>query len=391
MKPLTLTVRAIGVSMLAWAAVAAQSARIDAPQPPLILANPIAPPSTPLPAEAATAGITKFSFIAYGDTRSGSEPNTPGDGDVLQVEHARVVDKALAKIEALRATQFPVRFALQSGDAVLRGANGNQWNVSFTPLIERLTRRAGIPYFLTAGNHDVSGMPLGSTGREPGLRNTLSALSRLIPPDGSPRRLTGYPTFAFGYGNLFAIAFDSNIAADPAQLAWVTAQLEGLDRRRYRHVIAFFHHPPFSSGPHGGVHVETGTAAVRDLYMPLFRKHHVALVITGHEHLFEHWIERYEDSGAKYRLDQIVTGGGGAPTYVYSTEPDLAPYLAANAAGQVTLEHRVKPGSTVADNPHHFVVIQVDGDRLSLEVVSAGAPYAPYNGGTRIDLVDRVS
>ena len=127
------------------------------------------------------------------------------------------------------------------------------------------------------------------------------------------------------------------------------------------------------------------------LYLPLFRRHHVRMIITGHEHLFEHWIERYVDDGRAYRMDQIVTGGGGAPIYVYSSEPDLSGYLAADRGrASVTLEHVVKPGPTPADNPHHFVVIQVDGDRLSLEVVGSGVPFAPYNGRSRIDLVDRV-
>jgi hypothetical protein len=42
----------------------------------------------------------------------------------------------------------------------------------------------------------------------------------------------------------------------------------------------------------------------------------------------------------------------------------------------------MKPGATPADNPNHFVLVQVDGDRLSLEVIGIGeAPYAPYAGG----------
>ena len=32
--------------------------------------RPIEPPAVPLPAEAASAGETRFSFIVYGDTRS---------------------------------------------------------------------------------------------------------------------------------------------------------------------------------------------------------------------------------------------------------------------------------------------------------------------------------
>ena len=60
---------------------------------------------------------------------------------------------------------------------------------------------ANIPYFFSVGNHDVTGMPAGDPARALGLHNTLTAMSKLMPPEGSPRRLSGYPTYAFGYGN----------------------------------------------------------------------------------------------------------------------------------------------------------------------------------------------
>jgi len=368
------------------------SAQQQFPPQPLEAVRPIAPPATPLPAEGATARQTRFSFIAYGDTRS------QVDGKALQPDHGAVVGSMVTTIASLASTTFPVRFVLQSGDAVSNGTQGAAWNVSYAPIVERITRGAGIPYFLTAGNHDVS--YLGEGSRALGLHNTLSALARLIPPEGSPRRLAGYPTYAFGYGNLFAIAIDSNIAADPLQLAWVTDQLVHLDRARYRHVIAFFHHPVFSSGPHGGVspgpngpavadNVERQTAALRMLYAPLFRTFHVRMTISGHDHLFDHWVERYTDAGVAYRRDDVVTGGGGAPIYTYRGEPEVQQYLAGSATQNVRLSHLMKPGMTAAENPHHFVVIQVDGDRLSLEVIGVGpAAYKPYAGQSRIDLND---
>jgi len=220
-------------------------------------------------------------------------------------------------------------------------------------------------------------------------------MSKLIPAEGSPRRLNGYPTYAFGYGNSFFIALDSNIANDAVQLAWASDQLEQLDRRRYRHVIAFFHHPAFSSGPHSRVSgdaatPEPQTAAIRNLWLPLFRKHHVDLTIAGHEHLFDHWVEHYVDQGRTYRMDHVVTGGGGAPTYLYNGEPDVRAYLAANAAQRVRLDHLMRPGGTAEANPHHFVTIRVDGNRLSLEVTGIGpARYKPYKRRAAISLRDR--
>jgi hypothetical protein len=214
--------------------------------------------------------------------------------------------------------------------------------------------------------------------------------------------LNGYLTYTVGYGNVFAMAIDSNIADDRTQLAWISSQLDQLDRSRYRHIVAFFHHPMFSSGPHGGSspgasaaasstdNVEAQTAAMRSLYGPLFRRHHVRMTITGHDHLHEHWVERYVDGNTAYRMDHLVTGGGGAPIYTYRGEPEVSAYLAAGAGQSVRLEHLIKPGSDVAMNPHHFVVIQVDGDRLWQDVVGIGpAPYRPYDGESRIALKDR--
>ena len=286
--------------------------------PPWAAVKPIEPPATPLASEGASASVTKFSFIAYGDTRSSGAPDEPGDGDIIHPEHSRVVDRMIAKTRELASTPFPVRFVLQSGDAVLRGPTAAMWNVSFTPIIERLTRGANIPYFFSVGNHDVTSMPPGDPQRALGLHNTLTAMSRLLPPEGSPRRLSGYPTYAFGYGNAFFIALDSNIASDAVQLAWVADQLEHLDRARFHHVVAFFHHPPFSSGPHGGAsatpmpgtgqkapdRLEPQTVAIRTLYVPLFRKHHVALLVCGHDHLYDHFVEHYIDAGVVRRHGQ---------------------------------------------------------------------------------------
>lgn len=335
----------------------------------------ISPPRIPLPDEAASAAVTKFSFIVYGDTRGRR------DGTEVQYEHSLVVDGMLAATRRLQSTEYPVRFILQTGDAVVNGGNAQQWNTSFVGLINKLTTDGGVPYFLAPGNHDVTAAAaLDSPQRQAALRNYLQAMASLIPPDGAQRRLSGYPTYAFGYGNTFVLALDSNIADDEAQFNWAKSQLEGLDRNRYVNLIAIFHHPVFSSGPHGGSRIEAPTGIFRTRYMPLFRTHHVRFLLTGHEHLFEHWIERYSDASGRHRMDQLVTGGGGAPLYAYQGEPDTAPYVRANAASMVQLEHLVRPGIQPGDNPYHFVTVRVDGQRMELEVtgVDWGSGFRPY-------------
>ncbi len=344
----------------------------------------IAPPRRPLPPEELSASVTRFSFIVYGDSRGQRE------GIEIQYEHSLVVDGILAAITRREATDYPVRFILQTGDAVFDGGDVRRWNTSFVGLVNRLTTEGGVPYFLAPGNHDVTiAEELDNPQRQQGLRNYLEAMSRLIPSDNAHRRLRGYPTYAFGYGNTFVLTLDSNIANERTQYEWVKGQLEGLDRKRYVNVVAMFHHPVFSSGPHGGAKVEAPAAALRSRYMPLFRAHHVKLLFTGHDHLFEHWVESYVDNSGRHRMDMVVTGGGGAPLYAYTGEPDLTQYLRSNETSKVQLEHLVKPGLEPGDNPFHFVIVRVDGERIDMEVIGVdwGSGYRPYRSN-KVELRD---
>lgn len=340
-----------------------------------VIATPTLAPRVPLPAEDATRSVTRFSFISYGDTRG------PRDGRDLQEDHGLVIESMLGTIKKSAREGDSIRFVLQSGDAVANGSIARQLTVSYIPLINRLTQYGGVPYFLAVGNHDVSSSTdPRSVHRIDGLHNYFAANRNLIPGQDSPRRLAGYPTYSFGYGNTFFLAFDSDIPDDTVQYAWVKAQLEALDRSRYVNIAVFFHHPPFSSGPHGGPRLEPQAESIRAFWMPLFRRHHVRLLLTGHEHLYEHWVERYTDSTGAHRIDEIVSGGGGAPTYAYRGEPDLTEYLDLGSSQQVRLEHLVRPSSDAADNPLHYVVVHVDGTEISLEVVGVdrGRGFAPY-------------
>ncbi len=340
-----------------------------------VVTAPTLAPRQPLPTEAATAAVTKFSFIAYGDTRGRH------DGKEIQAEHQLVVESMLATIKKAATTADPIRFVLQSGDAVVNGANATQLQVSYIPLINRLTQEGGVPYLLSVGNHDVgSSSDPANQQRVDGLHNYFAANANLIPAESSPRRLKGYAAYAVGYGNTFFVAFDSNIPDDTVQLAWVRGQLEHLDRKRYPNIAMFFHHPPFSSGPHGGANLERQAASIRAKWMPLFRQHHVRLLLTGHEHLYEHWVEQYTDASGLHRIDQIVSGGGGAPLYAYTGEPDLRDYIKNAGEAKVSLDHLARPSSAPGGNPFHYVVIHVDGLRVTLEVVGVdwGRGFAPY-------------
>ena len=60
----------------------------------------ILPPRTPIPPEAATADVKRFSFVVYGDTRGRH------DGVELQAEHQLVIE---AMLNTRIATTVPNR------------------------------------------------------------------------------------------------------------------------------------------------------------------------------------------------------------------------------------------------------------------------------------------
>src|SRR4051812_8418323 len=169
----------------------------------------IIPPKDPLPAEEDSVHVDQFSFIVYGDSRGRA------DGKELQFVHSRVIDSMLANIRKLSTTAFPVRFVVHNGDAVIDGRDPKRWNTTFVSLINRITTEARIPYFLAPGNHDITAaQDLNGPLRAANLNNYLQAAAQLMEPDGAYRRSDGYPCFAFGYGNSFFIALDSNLAFD---------------------------------------------------------------------------------------------------------------------------------------------------------------------------------
>src|SRR5437764_3700620 len=116
-------------------------------------------PAHPLPPESETARVNKFAFFVYGDTRSAG-PSRSGepapDGREIQAAHSAVVDAMIDMLPTLARSDFPVRFVVSTGDAVLYGPNGAMWNTSYVPVVERLTQQAGLPFFFAPGNHDVT-------------------------------------------------------------------------------------------------------------------------------------------------------------------------------------------------------------------------------------------
>jgi hypothetical protein len=200
----------------------------------LALTGPLAAQEVKLPNK---DGSVKFAVL--GDTGTGGSDQY-------------AVGKQLMNFKA----KFPFDFALMLGDNLYGSENPRDYNRKFElpykPLLD-----AKVKFYAALGNHD-----------DPNQR-----MYKHFNMNGE-RYYTFKPSLTAGV-RFFAL--DSNYM-DPKQLEWLEKELaaSGSDWK-----IAFFHHPMYASGMHGSDEILKGQLE------PLFVKHGVNVVFTGHEHFYE--------------------------------------------------------------------------------------------------------
>ena len=242
-----------------------------------------------------------FRFVIYGDTRS---------------------DEAIHTRLAQSIRTEGADFLVHTGDLVSDGRDLERWQMFFS--IERdLLRDA--PLVPVIGNHEIA-RP-GSSG--------VDAFRRYVHVDAtSPAPELDY---TFGYGSVrFVVlnAFDDWTSA--SRRAWLDV---ALTRARAEvpdgFVIVAMHWGMCSCGPHGANRAARAASLDDE-----FRRHHVDLVVSGHDHIFE----RGEDAGLRY----LVSGGGGAPLYRRA---------------------RVRPYAQAFASEHHYVRADVERDAIVFTAV----------------------
>jgi 3',5'-cyclic AMP phosphodiesterase CpdA len=184
------------------------------------------------------------------------------------------------------------------------------------PLID-----AGVRFELAVGNHDPD-----VDHTDEGIAE-IEAELRLL---GTPGR---YYTTTHGPADLFYL--DSSVPglfgpASSQQLEWLD---DALASSTNQWKIVALHHPLYSSGEHGS------TPGAEDRLEPLLARHHVDLVLSGHDH---HYERTHPRNGVTY----IVSGGGCKRTAVGHSD-----YTA------------------VASSTLQFVAVEIQGDRLLAESI----------------------
>jgi hypothetical protein len=199
-------------------------------------------------------------------------------------------------------------FVLMLGDNLYHDDYESEFLIPYKPLLDR-----GVKFYAALGNHD-----------------------RDVEIHFKPFNMGDRDRYSFDEGNARFVALNSNHPGEPEQLKWLdTVYADAKDKWR----IAFFHHPLYSSGIHGA----EGRDVIRPALEDALVRNGVNVVFTGHEHL-------YERIAPQRGIYHFVSGGGGRNLY------------------------RVRPSDfdEVAVAEHHFMVVQIAGDRMLFEAVSHG-------------------
>lgn len=160
-----------------------------------------------------------------------------------------------------------IEFVLLAGDLVDRGNERTNWDHFFLRAEEVFER---IPLMPCVGNHEYL-----DTG--PVLYRSFFKL-----PQNGPEGIDQGLVYHFESGSAFIAVLDSTLAvSDPRaarrQAEWLDRALSGT---RATWKLVMFHHPVYPSHPW------RDAPAMREYWVPIFDKHHVDLVLQGHDHAY---------------------------------------------------------------------------------------------------------
>jgi 3',5'-cyclic AMP phosphodiesterase CpdA len=223
---------------------------------------------------------------------------------------------AVAERMARAYAAQPFGLVAHLGDICYYGNFEDRFDDVFTrpmkPLID-----AGVRFELALGNHD------------PDLYHTDEGLEEIE----AELRLLGTPSryYTTSHGPVDIFYLDSSVPglfgpSSSAQLEWLD---DSLASSTNQWKVVALHHPLYSSGKHGS------TPGAEQLLAPLLARHHVDLVLSGHDH-------HYERTHPRDGITYVVSGGGCKTTPVGRSD-----------------------FTAVAASTLQFLTLDIRGDRLS--------------------------
>ena len=233
-------------------------------------------------------------FVVIGDTGTGSNKQHEL-ADVLL--HYRQV--------------YPFEFVLMMGDNMYGSQKAVDYKQKFEDVYRPLLDQK-VKFYAALGNHDDSNQRFYEYFN-----------------------MEGQEYYHFKKGNVSFYSLNSNYM-DKKQIDWLNEKLAA-DTIEWK--IAYFHHPPYSSG---GAH--GSDTKLREIIEPIFLKYGVNVVFAGHEHFYER------------------------------IKPQKGIYYFISGSGGKLREGDVKKDSplmeTAFDRDLSFMLLEINNDQMYFQVIS---------------------
>jgi predicted phosphodiesterase len=230
-----------------------------------------------------------------------------GDAGTGQSAQRRVAQRLAATHQL-----YPFEFVLMLGDNLYGSEDADDYEdkfeIPYKPLLD-----AGVKFHAALGNHDDPSQAFYKPFNMGGKR---------------------FYSFKAPRGSVRFFALDSTYMQQE-QLSWLEKELSASNSDWK---IAFFHHPPYSSGEKHG-----SDEKLREQLEPLFVEHGVDVVFTGHDHF-------YERIKPQKGIHYIISGSAAKLRRGNIGESELT------AKGY--------------DQGYTFMIVEVDGDELHFQALT---------------------
>lgn len=270
-----------------------------------------------------------------GNPRNGSAPGTPIDLTLPNkegtVRFAVIGDTGtgsdkqheLAQLMLRYRQVFPFEFVLMMGDNMYGSEKAGDYKKKFEDVYRALLDQK-VKFYAALGNHDESNQRF-----------------------YEHFNMDGQEYYRFQKDNVSFYSLNSNYM-DKRQVDWLQEKLAN-DTAEWK--IAYFHHPPYSSGGKHG-----SDTKLREIIEPIFLKHGVNVVFAGHEHFYERIKPQQgiyyfiSGSGGKLRRGDVKEG---SPLTAKAYDRDMSFMLI-----------------EIVDNQMHFQVVSRTGQTVDLGVLA---------------------
>ncbi|MDR3590650.1 MAG: metallophosphoesterase family protein [Negativicutes bacterium] len=285
--------------------------------------------STPYDFTTEQSGDKPFEFLVFGDSQSGLANNPEYSPWRTTVHNASAAHPAAA-------------FFMVIGDLVEVGQSYEHWNNWYAAAKDVIEK---VPLMAVLGNHETYDVLAENHSSLPFYFTRQIKL-----PSNGPEPLKGQ-AYSFDYGNAHFAVIDSQEAEEgqympdmlQREAAWLDQDLAAAGQKWK---LVFFHKTPYYNK------AIRANEKIKAALLPIIDKHHVDLVVNGHDHGYSRTYplaqDSFVDSPAKGTV-YVVAGRSGNKFYTD---------LSQKVWDAVFHDPQAEP---------NYVVIGINGDKLSLK------------------------